>query len=59
MSTLRHHPLFNHSQETNAALIQACARIFAASLSSTEGTPAERDENAARSVGTFLDTLGK
>jgi hypothetical protein len=59
MPDIRNHPLFNRSSESNAALIEACGRVFAASLSSTGGTPAERNENATRSVDVFLDTLAK
>lgn len=59
MPDLRHHPLYNVSTEVRSSLIEACGRVFAASLSSTGGTPAERNEDAAKSVDVFLDTLSK
>ena len=60
MPDLRKHPLYNHSHEGNAALINACGRVFAAAHA-REGTSsaAERDRSAEASVRTFLDTLAK
>lgn len=60
MPDMRHHPLYNQSHEGNAALIQACGRVFAASLErDTNLSPSERDKTAEKSVRTFLDTLAK
>lgn len=53
-------PLFNRSSETGAAVIEACGRVFAASLArDASESPAERDRTAAGSVAAFLDALGK
>jgi len=59
MPDIRNHPLFSVSNEVRCSVIEACGRVFAASLSSTDGTPTERNENATRSVTVFLDTLSK
>jgi hypothetical protein len=60
MPDMRSSPLYNRSHETDAALIEACGRVFAASLAREPNySPAERDRVAAGSVSAFLDALAK
>lgn len=60
MSDLTKHPLYNRSHASDAALIEACGRVFASAHARSEYNNIEvRNQNAAASVDVFLDTLVK
>lgn len=58
MPDLTAHPLYQQTNVANAALIEACGRVFAAAHAREESISAiARDEVAAQSVAAFLAAL--